>query len=169
MWHGGTMTEDRAPLLDAVARGDLDELIRWVDALCASRDWEGVVLLRDRCRHALEERGLQLWPAAEFADRVRAAEVRDRSARLRRLGDELGLRFRQAHRGAELDAIVLGARPGDGRVRALTGNFIEALLEPGSAERGELTRVVIERVTPQRVDARRAGRPVWAATGASSN
>lgn len=53
---------------DAVAGGDLDELIRLVDGLCAAREWERVVDLRDRCRHALETRGLQLWPAAEYAE-----------------------------------------------------------------------------------------------------
>jgi hypothetical protein len=51
----------------AVDRGDLDELIRLVDGLCSSRAWDDVVRLRDRCRHALE-RGLQLWPAAEYAE-----------------------------------------------------------------------------------------------------
>lgn len=60
---------------DAVAAGDLDALLRLVDGLCASRDWDGVVELRDRCRHALEERGLQLWPAAAFAEYRLALEA----------------------------------------------------------------------------------------------
>ena len=59
---------------EAVDAGDLDRLIRLVDGLCASRDWDGVVELRDRCRHALE-RGLQLWPAAEFAEYRLALEA----------------------------------------------------------------------------------------------
>lgn len=59
---------------EAVESGDLDRLIRLVDGLCASRDWDGVVELRDRCRHALE-RGLQLWPAAEFAEYRLALEA----------------------------------------------------------------------------------------------
>ena len=59
---------------EAVDSGDLDRLIRLVDGLCASRDWDGVVELRDRCRHALE-RGLQLWPAAEFAEYRLALEA----------------------------------------------------------------------------------------------
>ena len=62
------MTEERRRVVEAVDRGDLDELVRLVDGLCGARDWDGVVMLRDRCRHALEERGLQLWPAAEFAE-----------------------------------------------------------------------------------------------------
>jgi hypothetical protein len=53
---------------EAVAAGDLDELIRLVDGLCSAREWDRVVELRDRCRHALETRGLQLWPAAEYAE-----------------------------------------------------------------------------------------------------
>lgn len=51
-----------------VAAGDLDALIRLVDGLCAAREWDRVVEVRDRCRHALEQRGLQLWPAAEYAE-----------------------------------------------------------------------------------------------------
>jgi len=107
-------------------------------------------------------------PASDFADRVPPAEVRDRSARLRRLGTDLGLRFREVQRGRKLDAVVLGPRPGDGRVRALTGNFIEVSLDPGEAERGELIEVVLERVTPERTDARRTGWPRWARTSATS-
>jgi hypothetical protein len=61
-------------LREAVESGDLDRLIRLVDGLCSSRDWDGVVELRDRCRHALE-RGLQLWPAAEFAEYRLALEA----------------------------------------------------------------------------------------------
>lgn len=55
------------PIAEAVGRGDLDELTRLVDGLCAAREWGEVIRLRDRCRHALE-RGLQLWPAAEYAE-----------------------------------------------------------------------------------------------------
>jgi len=105
--------------------------------------------------------------AADLPDRVAPADVRDRSTRLRRLGDDLGLRFREAQLGRKLDAIVLGPRPGDGRVRALTGNFIEVSLEPGAAERGDLIEVLIESVKPERTDARRTGWPVWADTSAT--
>jgi hypothetical protein len=59
---------------EAVDSGDLDRLVRLVDGLCSSRDWPGVVELRDRCRHALE-RGLQLWPAAEYAEYRLALEA----------------------------------------------------------------------------------------------
>ena len=101
-------------------------------------------------------------PASDYPDRVRPAEIRDRSERLRRLGFNLGLRFRETQSGRTLDAVVLRPKPDDARVRALTGNFIEVTLAPGSAERGEVIQVVIERVTLERTDARRAGEPSWA-------
>ncbi|MFH1331516.1 MAG: hypothetical protein ABIJ48_12840 [Actinomycetota bacterium] len=59
---------------EAVGRGDLDALVRLVGELCSAADWEGVVLLRDRSRAALE-RGLQLWPAAEYAEYRLALEA----------------------------------------------------------------------------------------------
>ena len=62
------------PIADAVGGGDLDELVRLVDGLCRSREWSEVVRLRDRCRHALE-RGLQLWPVAEYAEYRLALEA----------------------------------------------------------------------------------------------
>jgi hypothetical protein len=62
------------PVAEAVAAGDLDRLVRLVDGLCSARDWDGVVRLRNLCRHALE-RGLQLWPAAEFAEYRLALEA----------------------------------------------------------------------------------------------
>jgi len=63
------------PITELVAAGDLDGLVRLVDGLCSAREWDRVVLLRDRCRHALEERGLQLWPAAEYAEYRLALEA----------------------------------------------------------------------------------------------
>jgi resuscitation-promoting factor RpfA len=62
-------------LATAVAAGDLDALIRLVDGLCSSREWGQVVELGERCRHALEQRGLQLWPAAEYAEYRLALEA----------------------------------------------------------------------------------------------
>jgi hypothetical protein len=50
-----------------VSEAELDELIREIDGLCAQRDWDGLVALRDRCRAALA-RGKQLWPAASYAE-----------------------------------------------------------------------------------------------------
>jgi hypothetical protein len=67
------------PLPVVVERGDLDELIRLVDGLCASREWDRVVELRDRCVHAIE-RGRQLWPVAAHAEYRLALEAPGRWA-----------------------------------------------------------------------------------------
>jgi hypothetical protein len=63
-----------AGLTDAVERGDLDELTRLVDGLCASREWDELLRLRDLCRKALE-RGKQLWPVAAHAEYRLALEA----------------------------------------------------------------------------------------------
>ncbi len=54
--------------LDArIHRGDLDELVRMIDDRCSSRDWAGLLRVRNRSRHAVET-GRQLWPAATLAE-----------------------------------------------------------------------------------------------------
>ena len=53
---------------DAVAGGDLDELLRLVDRLCDDGAWDALLDLRDRCRRAYSETGRQLWPAASHAE-----------------------------------------------------------------------------------------------------
>lgn len=73
------MGDLREAVAEAVGRGDLDRLVRLAGDLCAAADWEGVVLLRDRSRGALE-RGLQLWPAAEYAEYRLALEAPGRYA-----------------------------------------------------------------------------------------
>ncbi len=51
------------PDLDAaLAAGDLDELLRWVDRLCDARDWDALVTLGQRSRAAFAASGRQLWP-----------------------------------------------------------------------------------------------------------
>jgi len=67
------------PLPVVVERGDLDELVRLVDGLCASREWDRLVELRDRCVHAIE-RGRQLWPVAAHAEYRLALEAPGRWA-----------------------------------------------------------------------------------------
>lgn len=52
---------------ELVHRADLDGLVRLIDARCSSRDWEGLLRLRDRSRHAVMT-GRQLWPAATLAE-----------------------------------------------------------------------------------------------------
>jgi hypothetical protein len=70
--HGSGGPTDR--VAEAVEAGDLDELVRLVDGLCGAREWSEVIRLRDRCRLAVE-RGLQLWPAAEYAEYRLALEA----------------------------------------------------------------------------------------------
>ena len=65
---------ERDALGELIEGGDLDELVRHVDRLCAARDWEGLVELRDRSRKALE-RGRQLWPVASHAEYRLALEA----------------------------------------------------------------------------------------------
>ena len=64
----------RDALGELIEGGDLDELLRHVDRLCAARDWEGLLELRDRSRKALE-RGRQLWPVASHAEYRLALEA----------------------------------------------------------------------------------------------
>jgi len=59
---------------ELVELGDLDELTRHIDRLCAARAWDSLLDLRDRCRHALE-RGKQLWPAAAHVEYRLALEA----------------------------------------------------------------------------------------------
>lgn len=58
----------RDDLVEALARGDLDELVRHADRLAAREDWDTLTWLRDRCAAAAEESGRQLWAVAHFAD-----------------------------------------------------------------------------------------------------
>lgn len=54
--------------LDAlIHRADLDGLVRMIDDRCSSRDWPGLVRVRDRSRHAVQT-GRQVWPAATLAE-----------------------------------------------------------------------------------------------------
>ena len=59
---------------EAAAQGDLDELVRHVDRLCSTREWDELVRLRDKAKAAIE-RGHQLWPAASWAEYRLALEA----------------------------------------------------------------------------------------------
>ncbi len=61
-------------LAAAVEQGDIDELVRLVDGLCATREWEALSELRERCQRAFE-RGRQLWPVATHAEYRLALEA----------------------------------------------------------------------------------------------
>jgi hypothetical protein len=57
---------DDTQIQEVVRRGDLDELLRVIDALCDARAWDALATLRERCQRA-HETGRQLWPAASHA------------------------------------------------------------------------------------------------------
>jgi hypothetical protein len=52
----------------AIDGNDLDELLRCVDACVDAREWNTLVMLRDRARNAALDTGRQLWPAANHAE-----------------------------------------------------------------------------------------------------
>ena len=66
-------------LAAAVEGGDVDELIRLIDALCTNREWDRLVELRDRSEQAVA-RGRQLWPVAAHAEYRLALEAPGRYA-----------------------------------------------------------------------------------------
>ena len=66
------------PALDAaLAAGDIDELLRWVDRLAERGDWDGLVDLRRRCRTGFERSGHQLWPITSQVEYRLALEAPD--------------------------------------------------------------------------------------------
>jgi hypothetical protein len=50
--------------IEAIESSDTDELLRVIDALCATRSWESLIELRRRCVEAVS-RGKQVWGAEE--------------------------------------------------------------------------------------------------------
>ena len=54
--------------------------------------------------------------------------IKDRSRRLRALGETLGRSFRTEQMGRSLRALVMKGRRDDGLRRAMTSNFIEVAL-----------------------------------------
>jgi len=63
--------------------------------------------------------------AAKMGHRVAASAIRERSSRLRALGVEKGVAFRQRLLGRAVEVLVLDERQADGRLAGLTSNFIE--------------------------------------------
>lgn len=78
-----------ASLDELIHRADLDDLVRYVDAICASHQWDEVIRTRDRSRAAVDT-GRQLWPIATlcnqrlalWAPAEHAARALDDTARL---------------------------------------------------------------------------------------
>lgn len=65
---------DRQRLIDLIEASDTDGLIRFVDGLCAARQWDGLAEVRDRCAQA-ESRGRQLFGIVQFVDYRQALEA----------------------------------------------------------------------------------------------
>ncbi|HLI56613.1 MAG TPA: hypothetical protein VKY26_06200, partial [Actinomycetota bacterium] len=59
---------------DLVEAAEPNPLLARVDGLCATRSWDELVVLAQRCREAYE-RGKQLWPIAEHIDYRLALEA----------------------------------------------------------------------------------------------
>jgi threonylcarbamoyladenosine tRNA methylthiotransferase MtaB len=102
--------------------------------------------------------------AAGLPDRVPVPEIRERSRRLRALGERLSFRFRKRFEGHCLDGVALGPT-GGGRSRVLTGNFIECELAGPAPKPRSIVGLRIERVTPGVTLAAPADPPGWAETG----
>ncbi len=113
---------DNAELADLVEASDSDGLIRFIDRVCAARDWDGLVETRDRCS-AAEMRGKQLFGVVHFAEyrlaleapgELAASVLRDGAGRF-----ALGPLWEVAastHEWAELDPYLNSSR-----MRALVG------------------------------------------------
>ncbi len=87
--------------------------------------------------------------AALRDDANEPAVITERSARLRGLGDELATRFRASFVGHTLEALAYDTRRDDGRLRALTDNFIELGLDATDEARNRLLPVLITSATAQ--------------------
>ncbi len=79
---------DDDALTALIESSDLDGLVRFIDGLATSRDWDGIEETRDRCREAVE-RGKQVWGPAEYAEyRLALDAPADRAAAV--VGDGKG-------------------------------------------------------------------------------
>ena len=93
-------------------------------------------------------------PAAHAAEPVRGDVIRQRSAELRALGSRLSHRFRASFLGRTLEVLGLRDCLPDGRVRALSGNFIEMALQARPEDCvNRLVRARVTEVTSERVSA----------------
>lgn len=89
-------------------------------------------------------------PAAGMSGALRGDVIKRRNADLRSLGDDLAFRFHSSFVGRGLEILSLKESRPDGRLRGLSGNFIEVALEgvPESAA----NRLFRARVTSVRAD-----------------
>jgi threonylcarbamoyladenosine tRNA methylthiotransferase MtaB len=85
-------------------------------------------------------------PGTDAASRDDAVEPRiitGRSARLRELGRDLALRFRESLVGETLEVLAYDSRREDGRLRGLTGNFIEVGLDAPDLVRNRIFPAIL--------------------------
>jgi threonylcarbamoyladenosine tRNA methylthiotransferase MtaB len=101
-------------------------------------------------------------PAASLPGRPHGRAVAERSLRLRELGERRFLEFRKTFEGRALDAVLLGERRGDGRWRALTGNFIETAVAGEGLDSRQPVRVRVVRAERGETHAVAEGVPEWA-------
>lgn len=85
-------------------------------------------------------------PASVLPGQIAPPVVAARSRTLRELGRELSGSFRQGQAGVPHRALVLGGRRADGRLRALTSNFIDLSIE-GWLPENQFADVRITQVT----------------------
>lgn len=107
-------------------------------------------------------------PAANLDGRVPERHITQRSARLRALGERKSRAFARRFVGRRLDAVLLGEADDGTAWRALTGNYIEVMLPPGSGERGAPVNVRILDAGDDGVLGVVEGEPAWSVTGAPS-
>jgi len=86
-------------------------------------------------------------PAAARTDRLPPGVIKERSARLRGLARDLSLRFRRSFVGHTRSALTLREIRPDGRIRALTDNFIDLGCEAAGGDPGAL----MNRLLPVRI------------------
>ena len=72
--HQGSPIADPLTLAEAVEEADPAKLLKLVDGLCKGREWDALVDLKARCRHAVD-RGKQLWAIADHIEYRLALEA----------------------------------------------------------------------------------------------
>ena len=86
-------------------------------------------------------------PAATLPGQVHPTHRNRRAAEMRALHDELKARFYAATLGRAFDTIVLEDRDEDsGRLRALTGHYVEILVDAHAEDQGKILPIRVDRV-----------------------
>lgn len=87
-------------------------------------------------------------PASAMPGKVKPEVIEERSLRLRTLGAARRAEFEGGFEGREQRALVLSRRAPDGRLVALTGNYIEVHVPGGDDLVNRFAQVGIERPAP---------------------